>query len=140
MPPEFIYILILVSALIGFSVSFYIYLKKRNNEEIFCPTNSDCNEVIYSRYNKILFNIPNEDLGIGYFGLVFLSYILFLFFNLEAIAIHPVYTFISFLAFIFTIYLTYLQVDKIKEWCTWCVLATLATTTIFFALLTLILF
>jgi len=139
MPPEFLYILILVSALIGFSVSFYIYLKKSKNEEIFCPTNSDCNEVIYSRYSKVLFGIPNEDLGIGYFGLIFVSYILFFFFNFESVAIHPVYAFIAFLAFIFSVYLTYLQTAKIKEWCTWCVLATLSTTIIFFALITLIL-
>ncbi len=139
MPPEFLYLLIIFSAIIGFSVSFYIYFKKIHNEEIFCPINSDCNEVIYSRYSKVLFGVPNEDLGIGYYGLIAFSYTLFLFFGFETLTFHYIYTFTALLAFIFSVYLTYIQVNKIKEWCTWCVLSTLTATTIFFTLITLVL-
>ena len=63
-----VYTWILGLALIGLILSSYIFWKKKKSEKLVCFIGQDCDTVIHSRYSKLLFGIPNEILGMVYYG------------------------------------------------------------------------
>ena len=69
---------ILLLAFIGIYLSFFIFRKKYKKEKLVCYLGEDCNKVIYSKYSRLLFNIPNEILGILYYSLVFITTLFFI--------------------------------------------------------------
>src|SRR3989344_4636393 len=69
--------LIIVVALGGFSIAFHIRRKKQRSEALICPLNADCEKVIHSDYSTFL-GLPLELWGLGYYGLVVLSYLIFI--------------------------------------------------------------
>ena len=133
-----LHLLIVFVAFGGFLIAFYIQHKKRNNEVLVCPLESNCEAVIHSRYSRFL-GLPLEFLGMGYYILVAVSHALFLIFpafhqeqSVKAIMV------VSVIATLFSLYLTYIQVAKLKEWCTWCLVSALFCAIIFLASLALV--
>lgn len=128
-------LLIFVVALAGFVIAFYIHRHKRHARPLVCPMQSDCEVVVHSEYS-VIFGLPLEKLGMLYYGLVALSYGVFIFItgsrvpnNIFSLTIITA----SVAAFLLSIYLTYIQAVKLKEWCTWCLFSALCSTIIFLA-------
>ncbi|MFH1170310.1 MAG: vitamin K epoxide reductase family protein [Candidatus Vogelbacteria bacterium] len=133
-----LHLLIIFVAFGGFLVAFYIRHKKRNNEVLVCPLESNCEAVVHSRYSKLA-SIPLELIGMVYYALVAVGHALFLifpFFNQgEAVFMVMLMTVIAIL---FSLYLTFIQAAKLKEWCTWCLVSALFCAIIFLASLALV--
>lgn len=116
----------------GFLIALYIRHHKKNVEEaLICPLKANCDTVIHSNYSEFL-GIPVEVLGMLYYGLVALSYGLFIVFpavatDLSVFLIHLA----SILAFIFSVYLTLVQAFVLKNWCTWCLISAFLSASIF---------
>lgn len=130
--PEGFYAFAAIAALSGLGVATNIWYTKSHHGTLVCPTGSDCNAVITSRYSKF-FGIPLEYLGMAYFGLIFISYIslIFLPFTFSPKAIIAL-TLLSTAAAFFSIYLLFVQAVLLKQWCIWCVLASMLSLVIFF--------
>lgn len=125
------HIILIFAAFGGFLLSFYIRHKKQTREKMTCPLDSDCDAVIYSEYSRFL-GIPVEILGLLYYGLIAVSYALFL--VLPAFA-SPLIVFsvlaLTTAAFLFSLYLTFIQAFALKQWCTWCLMSAGLCTIIF---------
>ena len=122
---------IIFIALFGFILSSYIRYKQLNNEKLICILGEDCNKVIGSKYATTL-GIPNTYIGMFYYGLVVLVYMLVLFF--------PYFQFhdfglilksITMLAMLFSWRLIVIQIVIIGEWCEWCMVSSILSTIIF---------
>lgn len=107
----------------GFAVAFYIYRKKRRKEVLMCPLNAKCDTVIESSYSKF-FGIPVEALGMTYYALVGLFYILCLFVpSLHEHSLALAVLFLSTGALFFSGYLTLIQAIVLRDWCSWCLIS-----------------
>ncbi len=113
-------ILSIVVALLGFSLSFYIWQSKKKNKPLICPLKSDCEAVVKSDFSK-LFGIPLEILGLLYYATTAISYATFLYYPVWKT---PLVTFsfliVTTIAFLFSLYLTAVQAFAIRQWCVWC--------------------
>lgn len=124
------------AAISGFGVSFYIFYTKKNKGQLVCPTGSDCNAVVKSRYSKFL-GVPLEHLGMAYYFVVTASYATLIFAQLFL----PGY-FVSLLtgltafAFLFSLYLIFVQAFLLRQWCIWCLLSSGLSIIIFITALT----
>ena len=125
----------MLAAIAGFSLSYYMYRKKRRKEHMVCPLDSDCEAVTSSPYSRF-FGIPLELLGMVYYGIIILSY--------GSLLAVPGYGSIAFsfgllsvstLAALFSGYLTSIQAFTLKEWCTWCLSSAALSTVIFISTL-----
>ena len=125
------YVFMGISALGGLIIAITVYYVKKNKKQLVCPTGSDCNVVITSRYSKFL-GISLEYLGMVYFSLVLLAYIIM-------IAYPPLFpTFFQALllvltigAFLFSSYLLFVQAFLLRQWCIWCILSSTFSIIIF---------
>lgn len=127
------YLAVILSSLAGLVISLYILLNKRSKKPIICPLRGDCRKVVTSEYSKFL-HVPVEYLGVAYFGLMLVMFLLFRFsptYEVTHATSIPIITGLSFLAFLFALYLTYIQIVVIKEFCTWCFYVALVATFIF---------
>lgn len=120
--PQGFYVLIVVAALAGFSDAANICDTKRNNQALVCPTGSDCDAVIRSRYAKFL-GISLEYWGMAYFFVVIVAYLLLLFMPqmftpLMLFAI----VFLPLAGGLFALYLLFVQAFILRHWCIWCLL------------------
>src|SRR3989338_212050 len=68
-------IAIFILAASGFLIAHHIFQKKRMAEYLVCPIKFDCNTVVNSDYSRFL-GIPVEILGMFYYGVVALSYLI----------------------------------------------------------------
>ena len=123
--------LIILLSLCGLSIAFYIHHKKHQPKKLVCPIGSDCDKVVRSEYAKF-FGLPVELLGVAYYGLIFLSYLVFLAFPefywpYSIAVIFP----ISLIAVLFSFYLVFIQIFTLKEICTWCMGSALISCFIF---------
>ncbi|MBI2097416.1 MAG: vitamin K epoxide reductase family protein [Candidatus Vogelbacteria bacterium] len=124
-------LLIVVVALAGFAVAFYIWRQKRRAEGLVCPLHSNCAAVIHSQYSTFL-GLPLELWGMGYYALVALTYLSFILAPAaRALNLMHLISWLSVLAFLFSLYLTYIQAVKLREWCTWCLISALFCSIIF---------
>ena len=125
-------VIIIFLSFAGFLIAFYIRHHKKNVKEVLvCPLRANCDTVIHSDYSKFL-GIPVEILGILYYGLIAVSYGLFI--VLPETATSSTLFFVhsaSALAFIFSIYLTLVQAFALKNWCTWCIVSAVISASIF---------
>ena len=112
---------VLLLALSGFILSWYIYYKKRRNEKLVCIVGEDCDKVVHSKYSATL-GIPNEVLGMLYYGLVvILSGAIVL--GINTIASLPLLTILAVIggiAALFSAILILIQAFILKEWCEYC--------------------
>lgn len=124
-------LLIVILALAGFLLAFYIRLTKKRNKKLVCLIGEDCDKVVRSRWAET-FGIPNEVLGMWYYGLLAASY--------AALGVLPMLrtpliqfwlTTVSGFAALFSIYLMGIQAFRLKEWCEWCIASTLISIVIF---------
>jgi len=116
----FFYVVLMVVAFCGLAIANYIYNKKRLLQPLICPTGSNCDNVIHSRYSR-LFNVPLEVIGALYYTIVIISYSVFLATpTLHSPGAAVVLVELTAAAFLFSIYLTGVQAVILKEWCTWC--------------------
>lgn len=122
-----------ILALIGFSVSLYIFVKKQRKEKLVCFI-GHCNIVINSKYSK-LFKIDNTIFGLLYFALIFVVAVV-MGINTTLLIGMPLLLIkiISGLAAIFSLVLVYIQSVILKELCEYC-LATIILSLIIFLIL-----
>ena len=117
------HVILIFAAFGGFLLAFCIRHKKQAHEKMICPLDSDCDAVIYSDYSKFL-GIPLEIIGLWYYGIIAVSYTLFL--VIPAFAA-PTVVFgvliLTIAAFLFSLYLTFIQAFAIRQWCTWCLIS-----------------
>lgn len=126
---------IFIAALIGFFISCYIAYKKIKHEKLFCPLGKQCNDVVYSEYNK-MFGIQNEILGVIYYGLVAIVFGASLFGVWSAPTILNLFFLIAALcAVVFSVYLIFVQAIILKKWCEWCIASAILSLTIFILML-----
>jgi uncharacterized membrane protein len=122
--------LIIISSFLGLIIAYHINKHKSKNKKLVCPLKADCERVIHSEYSYFL-GFKVEHLGIFYYSLIFISYLIYNFLNI----LNPFFEFLlfslSFLAFLFSIYLTLIQILKIKKLCSWCLLSALCSFSIF---------
>jgi uncharacterized membrane protein len=123
---------LLVLALVGIGVAFYDAYSLYNGQELWCPPPiNGCNEVANSPYARI-YNLP-----VGYFGVVYYSYM----FGLAALlAFDPYSRGLRFAAFAyaavglgFSIYFAYLQIAFIHAFCIYCLVSAVTTVLLFVA-------
>jgi uncharacterized membrane protein len=130
------YLLNVVLGALGFAVAYYIWRHKNRGGTLVCPLGSDCEAVVHSRYSSFL-GPANELLGMVYYALVGLGYLLAIFFPL--VFTHSIFT--SGLAVAAagaaagSIFLIYVQAYKIREWCTWCLVSSLLAILIFLSVI-----
>lgn len=124
-------ILVVVFGTSGFLLARHIWHSKRKSSPLVCPLNGKCENVIHSKFSK-LFGIPLEILGMAYYGLISVFYLLYSF-SPQTLPVYASYIImgITVTAFLFSIYLTLLQAVVIKSWCTWCLFSAGLCTLIF---------
>lgn len=125
------YLGILLLSVIGFFISFYIYIKKKDKHRLVCPFGGDCNSVLKSKYAQF-FGVSVEWFGMLFFGFVFLYYIiaaLFPFVNIPAVEFFVLI--ILALASSFQLFLLVLQLFIVKKRCSWCIIITAITFLLF---------
>jgi len=136
--PRGFYAFIVIAALAGFCVALNVWYTKKNNLQLVCPTGSDCNSVINSKFSKF-FGIRLEILGMIYFAVIILGYLGLIFFpeffvgnRLVALAM------LTIGAALFSSYLLFVQDFILEQWCIWCILTAFMSLTIFlFSLISL---
>jgi uncharacterized membrane protein len=126
-----IYIANIILGLSGFFVALNISLKKRDQKPMVCPLNMKCEQVLYSKYAKFL-GVPLEIMGMFYYGLITISYSIFLFYPYLK---NPFFIFSIFLmtlgGFILSSYLVSVQAFRLREWCSWCLMSAFISTSVF---------
>lgn len=128
--PTGFYAFIALAAVAGFGVAANIWDSKRNHRELACPTGSDCNAVVNSKYSKFL-GVSLEYWGMGYFGVLIPTYVTLMFFPqlFSSSMIWGVVVF-SMLAGVFSLYLLFVQGVLLRKWCIWCLLAAAMSLTV----------
>lgn len=116
-------IILILLALGGFALSFFIYKKKQTNKVLVCPIGADCNAVVHSDYSRF-FGVPLEYIGIFYYGAVAASYMVFLLIPSAALPPFALAVLsLTSIALLFSAYLTFIQAFNLKQWCTWCLMS-----------------
>ncbi len=126
------YAFLSAAALGGLGVATNIWNTKRHKRDLVCPTGSNCNVVVNSKYSKF-FGIPLEYLGMLYFFVILVSYLTLIFF--PALLQGNMVTLVALLtigAALFSCYLLFVQAVLLRAWCIWCILASILSLTIFF--------
>ncbi|BCX15767.1 MAG: hypothetical protein KatS3mg097_659 [Candidatus Parcubacteria bacterium] len=124
------YLVILISSFSGALVAYHIYYHKRQKKPLVCPLKADCENVVHSNYSKFL-GIDLEKLGIFYYSLIFISYLIYQISGFDYLIFDFVLFSLSLLAFLFSIYLTFIQVLKIRKFCSWCLVSAFLSSLIF---------
>ena len=128
--PEGFYAFIAVAAFAGFCVSVNIYDTKQSGKQLVCPTGSDCNAVVNSRYAKF-FGISLEKWGMAYFAFITLAYLAMIFSgDLFTSNMITVVVLLSVVAGLFSSYLLFIQAFVLNKWCMWCILTAMISLTI----------
>lgn len=121
----------IIFGLAGLTVAGYVYIKKKTAQPMVCPLNGECEMVTTSRYSKF-FGLPVELMGIFYYGLIILVYVLH---NLIPWLLSDTIIFlltgVTIGAFVFSLYLIFIQAFVLKKWCTWCLFSAGFSTFIF---------
>lgn len=126
------YLGIILLALGGFLIAVYIRSHKETGKTLICPVSNTCDTVIHSDYSRF-FGIPVEFLGMAYYGIIAVSYGIFL---VRPDFIYPITDFLllglSLVALLFSVYLTFIQAFTLRQWCTWCLISASFSAAIFF--------
>ncbi len=127
-----LYLIVASCGLAGFTLSYLIFKKKKEAAPLVCPLKFHCDTVVHSSYSRI-FGIALESLGMLYYGLIFISYMTFLYIP-EIGTFRPFVLAITLgtgFAFFFSLYLTGIQAFVLRQWCTWCLMSAGLCITIF---------
>lgn len=125
--------LLVLFALGGLVVSWYIYYKKRRHERLTCLVNKDCDAVVHSRYSALLFGIPNEVMGMLYFGFVAVASFVVVagVSSLGFLSLPLVLTILGGIAAVFSIVLIFIQAKVLRQWCDYCLISAVISIVIF---------
>ncbi len=119
--------------IVGLSIAFYIYHKKRRSAPLVCPIGSDCDSVVHSDYAEF-FGIPLEKIGLLYYFLIVAFYATAFFVPaLNEGMIHFIMLGVTLGSFLFSLYLISIQAFVLHEWCTWCLGSATVSSLIFVA-------
>jgi len=123
-------------ALIGFSVSAYLYYSKSHNKKIQCFIGHDCDDVVKSKYGTT-FGVENTLGGMLYYAMIFAYGILLLFNRNLFIGGFVYYAIViaGICSVLFSAYLTGMQVFVLKKWCEYCIVSTVVSVLILLALI-----
>ena len=122
-----------VLGIVGLSIAFYIYHKKRKSVPLVCPIGSNCDSVVHSDYAEF-FGIPLEKIGLLYYFLITSFYATAFFVPLlNEGMIHFIMLGVTLGAFLFSLYLIAIQAFVLHEWCTWCLGSATVSSLIFIA-------
>jgi uncharacterized membrane protein len=125
------HMLLALLGIAGFMLSAYIHHGKREKAPMVCPIGHDCAPVVTSEYSKFL-GIPLEVLGMVYYMMIALSYVMLLAFpQLRVQGVDTILFAASSAAFLFSTYLVFVQWFLLKKWCSWCVVSAAISTSIF---------
>ena len=122
--------LIVLLGLFGFSVSFYIYDKKKQKKKLICPRRSNCETVIHSDYSRIL-GVPVEVLGMIYYTFISITYSAVFIFHIWSQTTALLLLGVSMCSVLFSVYLVTLQIFIIRHMCVWCLLSAFTSLAIF---------
>ncbi|MDA8611391.1 vitamin K epoxide reductase family protein [Candidatus Pacebacteria bacterium] len=126
-----IYLLTIVSAIIGLSITLNIYKQKHEKKPLVCPFGADCHSVIESNFSSFL-GVGLEIYGAAYYSFIATVYLLFMIFPESATALTVfILTGVTVGGFLFSLYLTFVQAFLIKSWCSWCLMSAGVSTAIF---------
>jgi len=133
---QLLHMLLIFLGVFGFVISTYIFIKKRRGQKVVCPFRGSCDRVITSRYGTFL-GVSLEIFGIGYYALIILYHVLFLFspFFSQSMFLYA-HVLFSLGAVLFSLYLFGIQLLVLRTWCTWCILSMLVSIGILGLLLT----
>jgi len=115
-----------ILAIVGLANATYLLYKKTRNEKLVCLIGHDCDSVTKSKYGYI-FGIPNEVVGIGFYVLVLVLFLLS-FLGVASIQGFPWGALLLTLAIpasLASLYLLGVQAFVLKKWCDYCIIATL---------------
>ncbi len=122
---------IIVLSLLGFLLSAYIWRTKIGNKKLICFIGESCDTVVRGRFSET-FGIPNEILGVVYYGTIAAAYGIPHFFLAAPSHVFDTLLFIlTGLAALFALYLVFLQLSVLKDWCVWCLASSLISIVIF---------
>lgn len=125
------YVLALLCALAGFGLSLFLTHKKRAKEKVLvCPLRGNCTAVIQSDYSTFL-GVPVELLGIAYYGVVALAYLLLVLVPSQLFGVSVLLLAVGAAAFLFSLYLTFIQLMVLRQVCTWCLASAFLSTVLF---------
>lgn len=129
--PEGFYAFVSALGLAGLGVATYIYITKRKGGDLVCPTGSNCNVVVNSKFAKFL-HIPLENLGLLYYATIAVLYA-WLVFNWGSVSDLWLFWIVIFTAgaFLFSCYLLFVQAFLLRAWCIWCLLSSMLSMAIF---------
>ena len=119
---------LIILAIIGFSVSFYLYYAKTHNKKIYCIPKHDCDAVVKSKYGQT-FGVENTLFGMLYY-LMIIAYGIVLLLDGNLFKGIYVYYFIvgsSAASVLYSIYLTWVQAFVLKKWCDYCIVSSVAS-------------
>lgn len=126
--------IMVISSLVGLSVSLYLYSRKVQNKKLFCPLRTECDRVLHSSHAS-LFGFPNEMLGLVFYGaLAVFSFLALSFPFLWTAVIHYVLLVALCASALFSVYLIIMQAFVIRAWCMWCMLSVVAQAGLVFAI------
>lgn len=115
----------------GFFLASYVYTKKQKQENLVCPMNGSCDEVVNSRYSKFL-GMSVEVVGMIYYAFIVIAYS---YISLNSNSVGDIFKFfmtgVTVGAFFFSVYLVIIQAFILRKWCTWCLFSAGFTTFIF---------
>lgn len=114
---------ILVLSLLGFWVSWYIYIKKKKNEPLACLVSKDCNQVVRSKYNH-MFGIPNEVVGMAYYAATAAGVVI-------SAPVWGAVVIAGGVAATASVILLCIQAFVLRQWCDYCIASTVITLVIF---------
>ncbi len=118
-------------AIAGFLLAGYVYIKKSKKENLVCPMDGKCDEVVNSRYSKFM-GVRVELLGMLYYAMIILAYSFILFMpDVVGDVFKFFMTGITVAAFLFSAYLVFIQAFVLRMWCTWCLFSAGFSTFIF---------
>ncbi len=116
------YTAIFSAALAGLVLSAYIWRKHSTGQKLVCVIGQDCNAVIGSQYNKLIFGISNEVLGMAYYAVVAVA-IIALWLGVTSIASISLMLLLVIaggIGALFSVFLTGVQLIALQEWCEYC--------------------
>ena len=122
---------VILFAIAGFTVAYVIHHHKTAKKPLICPMRSRCDLVTESRFSQFM-GMHNEQLGMAYYAVVALLYIVTLFVPAGTDSATSILLIVlPALAFVYSAYLVILQAFVIREWCAWCLASATISTLIF---------
>lgn len=118
---------------LGLAASFYIFIKKSKKQPLTCHIDhGGCNVVVNSKYSR-MFGVPNEAIGLLYYGGVVILGLL----ELAGVRLLSIPLFLLLFlgvaagSALFSLVLIFVQAFVLKSWCEYCLVSAVSSIAIF---------